>query len=280
MHEGNNKPLLNIVVALSCEARPLLSHYRLKKISRIKQLPVYQNQEKTIFLIESGIGKIKSAAATAFLQAFTSNQQYTCYLNIGIAGAKTHELGEALLINRIQEGETQKKWFPRPFSIPGLSSTTLLTVNHAQKDYPQDGMVDMEGSGYFQTASQFVSQEQVQLLKIVSDNHYEQQTNVKPKKVELLIEKNLDIIDQVVNLSLQLSSKELKQTISIPNIEKFLNQWHFTQYQQHELTELLRRWHILCPDIDPFLKCYQLNSAKNVIQQLTENLDQLEYSWE
>lgn len=280
MKYGNKKPQLNIVVALACEARVFIHTYQLKKNNTIRQIPFYQNQEKTISLIETGIGKIKSAAGTAFFQAITNNELHTCYLNLGVAGSISHAIGEIALINKIQDEQIKKNWYPLTLSIPTISQTNLFTVDVPKSDYPSIGMIDMEGSGYFQAANQFISKEQIQLLKIVSDNSKKDQTHVTPKMVDSLVHENLSAIDQVVNALLEISSNELVQTNVPLEIEPFLRTWHFTHYQQRELSELLRRWHINRPKEAPFDLCKKLESSKKVLRELTENLDQFSYSWE
>ena len=62
--------LLNIVVALACEARFFLDRYRLSRLNQINAYPVYANVERNIYLIVSGVGKIKSAAALSFLHGY------------------------------------------------------------------------------------------------------------------------------------------------------------------------------------------------------------------
>ena len=59
--------MLNFVVALPCEARPIISHFGLQALDSPAGFRLY-NRER-MRLIVSGAGKIPAAAATAYAGA-------------------------------------------------------------------------------------------------------------------------------------------------------------------------------------------------------------------
>src|SRR5436853_5329305 len=99
--------LINLVIALHCEAKPLIQHLKLKKIvDQSLPFPVYLNPSKTIHLVIAGVGKIRMATATAFLFCFTGAKPYSSFLNIGIAGSTQFKIGELVFANKISEIST------------------------------------------------------------------------------------------------------------------------------------------------------------------------------
>ena len=60
-----NKPGVTIQVALPCEARPIIDHYRLKRQDS-SVFAKYQNADASLALIVSGVGKLNAATALAY----------------------------------------------------------------------------------------------------------------------------------------------------------------------------------------------------------------------
>lgn len=266
--------LLHFVVALSCEAKPLIIHFGLKKISAIP-LPysIFVNTSQTIYLIVTGIGKTRVAAATAFLYSYTGRQAATCFFNIGIAGAAQFSLGDTILANKITEHSTGRCWYPFTSLLKNISQGTLTTHDLPQRHYPAVGMVDMEGAAFFQTASHFVTQEQVLVLKIISDNHADDQHQINTASVQKWLENQLPIIRMMSDYLIELSKNEFRLTISSDALSLFQQEWHFTHHQTLQLKEYLRRWNILRKNQDPFLLCKQEKNANHVINKIAEQLE-------
>ena len=75
--------MINIVVALPAEARPLLDHFRLRDKQHNTAFPIYRNTDMA--LIVSGPGKVAAAAATALLAGNRDTPATSAWLNVGIA---------------------------------------------------------------------------------------------------------------------------------------------------------------------------------------------------
>ena len=58
------------VIALHAEAAPIIKFLKLKNVNIQSIFTIYTNEEIGHALIVSGVGAIKSAAATAFLKAY------------------------------------------------------------------------------------------------------------------------------------------------------------------------------------------------------------------
>lgn len=273
-------PQLHIVVALPCEARALITHYQLKKQQSQSNFDYYSNADYTIALIVSGVGKVNAAAATAYLQGITTSHRACCLLNIGIAGSGQHNVGDFLLINKIIDQASQRAFYPAAtLKKLSLAQTTLVTCDSAQSSYPEQAIVDMEAYGFFQTATQFVCKEQVRVVKIISDNHQQSQQCIDKKLVQQLITQQMEAIDNVVQQLLILSKQETYNQLAPLMMDEIVDQWHFSQYQQHQLAAVLRRWQVVIPDEDPMIFCEAESSAKLVLKKLDTRLNDVSYTW-
>lgn len=269
--------MLNIITALHCEAKPLIDYFQLKKIipDPRKKWPfvLFANDAKTIHLIVVGIGKVNMAAGVAFLQALLQLPAHAGFLNVGIAGATQFPVGQLVLAHKITEQSTRRSWYP--FITPALKNLAqgmLMTHDVAQTDYPSIGLVDMEGSAFFQTAAHFVTHEHIQVVKIISDNTLTMQQQLNAVIVETWVRASLPAILQISTYLQQLSETEATFTVEPPALAAFQTRWHFTYAQTLQLTTYLRRWQNLQKNKDPLLFCQSARQAKQVIEMLAQHL--------
>ena len=261
--------MLHIVTALPCEAKPLIQHYRLNGRQPENGFRIYENDQ--IRLIIAGIGKCAAAAACAYLQGMETNSKHA-WLNLGIAGHATLEVGEALLAHKITDAATGNHWYPpMPFKRP-CQSLELITRDQPEADYDANAAIDMEASGFYATAIRFNSSELVQVLKVISDNHANPATEVNAALAEELICARLDVVDQVIQ-QLQQLNKKLDQQNSTEIQQLFMQRWRFTVSQQHQLLRLIQRWQAKeMPPLSP----ENFDGAKNskaVLNQLAEQIE-------
>lgn len=269
-----SQPILNIVVALHCEAKPLIENLKLKKIIN-PALPFSIFTNKHIYLIIAGVGKIKAAIATTFLAQYTGSHQYSCYLNLGITGGSSQaKIGALFLINKVTDVSLQRNWYPFTSHLKFKNQTCLVTHDSPQTIYPNFGAIDMEASAFYQAATTFVTQEQVQILKVISDNQSEDMKQINENFVKELIQNNLNCILDVITQLLQLSQIESKMLVEPSQFESFLSKWHFTQTEQIQLREYLRRWQLQFPTEDSLLFCQNELKSKQVINKIIMKLDQ------
>jgi adenosylhomocysteine nucleosidase len=165
--------MLCLVGALQAEVSPLIAHLGLKKSVFEAGPPVFEGTEVT--LIQSGIGKIRSAvAATRLLGGFSSHRRVFA-INIGCCGSKHFQIGELVIVNKIRDHHSGLSYFPDLLIKHGLKEAALETY-----DYPVSGtscptrdndfpLVDMEGAGFFEAANAFLPPSRILLLKVVSD---------------------------------------------------------------------------------------------------------------
>ncbi len=189
MHKTNE---INIVVAMKREAMPLINYWDLKENSK----KFYSNKKKKINLIISGIGKKRAENATIYLAEKTNNNSF--FLNIGIAGHKNYKLGEIILISKITDNKTKYSWYPSLLWKTKIKKTPLITVGFPKIRYTTNFLYDMEASGFFKGAREFVGPEMVQCIKIISDNKKSSILNISSNKIENWINNKITIIDKLI----------------------------------------------------------------------------------
>lgn len=186
--------MVNLLVALPAEARPLTRRFALMSLQISGTLPVYAGE--TIRLIRSGPGKNAARTAVEQLRAFFPEPD--SWLDIGIAGHAYHPLGTPLLAHRVIDRETGHSWKPAfPFPLP-CATTELITIDHPEETYAAPCAFDMEASGFCAAARRVARADQVHCLKIVSDNPQSSHRRISSKMVEELVEQNLPLIDRLV----------------------------------------------------------------------------------
>ena len=266
--------MINLVVALPAEARPLMARYRLTDKTTLGGFRIYRNAGMS--LIISGPGKIAAAAATALLAGCNAAGEQAAWLNIGIAGHATHATGESLLVHRITDHATGKSWYPPQLFDLATTTASLLTVDRPEESYQQEVAYDMEASGYYAVAARFSSTELVQCFKVVSDNREHSSAAITAESCAQLVTQSLDEIDPLLDALSALARDQDRWHAAPAGLEQLARQWHFTVSQQHQLAELARRWKVLVPDQPLWLNAFD-NSKKaaEVLQCLQQHLDAL-----
>ena len=232
--------MLFIVCALACEAKALISHFHLKPIDKPSPFSLYQSE--AITLIVSGVGKLHTAAAMGYMQGLFGNPLHAAWLNIGIAGHASFEIGKGILAHQIVDCTSGRNYYPTFVVDHPVSTATVWTVEKPEKEYEGEAVFDMEASAFWSTASRFTTAELIHCYKIISDNRQSGTSYLTKEHVESLVKKHIQAIETFLS-SLQVVSQSLKQLeLSHAELVPFLTQWHFTQTQQSQLKRLLQRW--------------------------------------
>ena len=140
--------MINLVIALDCEAKPLIDRFDLKR-QQEHVYPLYTSDN--IQLIVSGVGKLNAATATGYLAGLT--KEPAAWLNIGIAGHKKHGIGNSYLTHKIIDKHSDRCWYPAFTFKSSIATDTLCTFENAVTEYHDDLLHDMEASAFYQAAS-------------------------------------------------------------------------------------------------------------------------------
>ncbi|MEE9167190.1 MAG: hypothetical protein V3U24_07000 [Candidatus Neomarinimicrobiota bacterium] len=200
--------MLNIVVALSAEAEPIVRHFGLVPRNGAARFKTYGNDEIPVRLVVSGAGRKLAAMAAAFLGEKSGASNQTAWLNVGIAGQRNLPVGTPVLADRITDDTTESSWYPPiPFQ-PFCKTFPVRTVDQPVSDYPTDDVYDMEASGFYGAASRMSNPGTVHVLKVISDNRLTRVESISRNGVIRLMEDRMGGIERIVTSLMELTVNE------------------------------------------------------------------------
>ena len=267
--------MLSILTALLCEAAPIISKYKLKKVAEINAFQLYRADQ--ISLIVSGIGRVNAAAAVGFLAALRQSKSPNAWLNVGIAGHSHQPIGAGFLVNKLYEVSSDQSWYPVVTFDHTLNSDQLRTVDQPDLSYEHQGGVDMEATAFYSTATRFNTAELIQSYKVISDNSATPAKKFSKQLVSDLIENKLEEIGFLIDV-LQESKHAHDSMTNFSNtsqLMKEINQKLKLSHSQNRLiNERLTKLQLLNPDLminlSDQLSC---QSFKTLISSLDELLN-------
>ncbi len=231
------KPSAFVYVALACEAKPFIEYFRLKKDQSIACFAVYVNDD--ICLTITGVGKIAMAAGVAYTQAIFASDQQPVILNVGIAGHRSEEVGNLLLIDKLEDCDTGRRFYPPLIFTSPCPTRGLQTHAKPQTRYHPTHLCDMEASAFYETAIRFSTGELIQCLKVVSDNETSPPQLIQASTVTELINLQMntiaDILKQLIQLVDSLNQPELSDFNSL------VSRYRFSASEKIQLKKLLSR---------------------------------------
>lgn len=266
--------MINLVVSLVAEARPLIENFSLSEEKTARGFRVYTGDN--VRLVITGIGKTAAAAGTAYLSGFRSSCPNEAWLNLGIAGHASLAVGEGVHALRVSDEVTGRNWYPPQIvALPGAGQT-ILTVDQPEHDYSKEVVYDMECAAFYPAALHFSMRELVQCYKIISDNREASANEVTRGKVHTLIGDHMGAITEMVR-SLDTLAVDLANTApKLADFDHFVERWHFTVAQEHELRSLLQQWAVRAPDVSVWDE--QINrcpSARSLLAELKDRLNRM-----
>ncbi len=260
------------VVALRAEAAPIIKIFNLQKIQTQTSFSVYANQELGHALIISGVGAIKSAAATSFLKAYLNIGSFAAWINLGIAGYHKEPIGKIYQAIKVSSQEHCRTFFPGFRFSKIIEHTSLLSVTKAELEYKKPALYDMEAFGFCEVASAFSCNELIFVFKIVSDTPKSSLENLTKSVIEDLVNNNLSTINQLLSEINKLSIIEMER-LSIPQeVTELEDLIHFSKTNSNKFRNLYKKWKYV--NSEKTLKGLHLSkkTAKEVIKFLEEDI--------
>jgi hypothetical protein len=258
------------VCALHCEAKPVIDYYRLKKSHDERAFDIYRGDDMVCVI--SGIGKVASAAACAWVAARFDGEAALAWINLGVAGAAEHEVGKLFVLNKIVDADSGQSYYPVP-TTRSPASSACLTLSLPSDDYREDSLFDMEASGFIYSALRFSSAELTQSLKIVSDNR-RQQTGKNRQRVSELVQQSIESIDRQATGLHSLKQEIAALDISSESWQQLLALAHFSQTQRNRLRVL---WRYLGNRDFSAESLLQRLAAQNSANAIIETLEQISF---
>lgn len=263
--------MINFVTALNCEAQPIINRYRLKAYTERSPFRIYGND--SMRLIISGIGKVSASAATSYLYALSDPSKHHVWLNVGVAGHRSLPLGEGIFAHKITDSGAGKSWYPTCIFKAPCDTSCLETYDKAVEQYPLEAAVDMEASGFYETACRFSTTEFIHCFKVISDNEGSPLEKLDKKFGEKLIKDQIEAVNTLVE-NLSLLSQEEEALLQKPkNLDLFLSRWHFSVSERFQLISLLKRLQVSSSQ-EVLLgdKLKALSKGKDVLRQLESQI--------
>ncbi|MGD8912595.1 MAG: hypothetical protein PVI97_05335 [Candidatus Thiodiazotropha sp.] len=161
-------------------------------------MPVYSGNG--IELIITGAGANASAQGVRYLRSINTSSTVQ-WINIGICGHGSLEVGTPLLIDRIIDLPSGRKWSLATHPVMSEPIGTLTCVPEPQSEYADDMAYDMESSGFIQAVIENDTLESARILKIVSDNPANDARGISGKFIHTLVEQQLGLIRSLIKES-------------------------------------------------------------------------------
>ena len=267
--------MINIIVALPCEARPLIDTLHLHKRDGVNAFPLYHTteHEDAVNLMVCGLGSLAAATATAYLQGLQQQQPAAAWLNLGIAGSRAFELGDAVLAHRVIDNTSGQRFYPGLcFELP-CATAEVISVDTPETRYTGNAVYDMEAAGFYSAAMRFAPSEMIHCVKVISDTQEQSIASIDEAMVIQLITQRLPEIRQLLT-RLGALANELAGINAIPDAFHTISaRWRFTVSQQHQLKNLLWRWQALATEpVSNAIDAGQFKHGKQVLQHLEARL--------
>jgi hypothetical protein len=196
-------------------------------------------------LVISGVGRVAAAAASGWLHGFLSPPSHAAWINVGIAGHSDGPVGRLLVADRVVERATGRAWYPP--TPPGLSlaGDTVFTVDRPEEDFGEEGAYDMEASGFLAAAGRWGTVELAQVVKVISDTPDAPSAELDRRRVENLMQGNLDDIGSVADAVSDVAAVLERREEPPPGYDELTSRWRFTVTQRRQLRRLLQRYRAL-----------------------------------
>lgn len=263
---------VNLVVALRTEAQPLIDHLGMSPVSSGRGFRSFVNSDRGLALVLSGVGRSAAAAAAAYLGRDDTDP---AWLNVGIAGHRSLPIGSARMAHKVHCAASARSWYPPIVFEPPCPTATVRTVDRATRDFPTDDLYDMEAAGFYEIAARFAPHELVHSFKVVSDNLAHKAETLTADSIESLIGDNLETIDALIEPLRRLSAERCQRRVEPRGLGQLLQAFHFTTTHRRQLRRLLRRWSVVCAQVDAvdWVASRALSDAGSVIASMRQHLE-------
>ena len=190
------KPLVTIISALNCEAKPWVDYFGLKKQCDAP-FRLYSKEGIDVEIAISGIGSLAMATAVGWIGALTARPRI--WLNLGVAGHATLPIGAICRVHSAINAADLSKYFPPLVAKWRGENSAIACVNAPSNSYVEDAMIDMESYAFFKAASLFSASEVVQAIKVVSDNQEQGFEELNAAKISALMLPHVEQVNKYIS---------------------------------------------------------------------------------
>lgn len=260
-----------ILVATAAEARPIIDQFGLSA----EHNSVYRRYSKPpVSLVQTGIGKLNAASATAATLSTLATTQATApvCLNVGITGAD-RDLGSLFCAASVSDAASGRKWFPQLTWDPVAPCSAIITVDKPDNNYAPNILYEMEAAGIINAATAFTTLEFIQFLKIVSDNPAHSYQDISADCIKKLIHDQVDSIALAVNRLIALRDALPANQEIMDYLQRLKSTIHFSATQQANLKNLLQQHKARFSRLPHIEQLSEEPSAVSVLTFLRNSID-------
>jgi adenosylhomocysteine nucleosidase len=227
-------PILTMMFALNCEAKPWVDFYRLKKLID-RPFNVYAKPGLELEIVITGIGASCMSTAVGWIAGRPDLRQRV-WLNLGIAGHMDRPVGDVVRVHSYIDAADLRHNYPPLVAKWGGDSDALMSVNAPSNSYPDNAMVDMEGLAFYRSATMFSSPELVSSIKVISDNQDNSVETLNATKISQLMLGHVEMVNRFTNSLLALTAPTdiILSELTLEGIRR-------THSQQLQLNRLLEK---------------------------------------
>ena len=254
-----------IITALPAESRVFIDALNLKPILD-HGWRLYENSE--YLLLQTGIGKLKAAAAVSAL--LHTRQNIRAIINAGIAGGSA-DIGDTFLAHQVNDQGSGEKWYPHlppQRIVDSIPTSSIETLDKPSVEYQANTLFDMEAAGIMSAASNYLTTDAIQFIKVVSDNAQAPLTSFKPSMVTTLMQPTVSI---VLNIGKWLSETENAQSRSLSTRalhDEIIASIRHTATEKHQLLRLLQQHSALTGELPDVSRLLSIKCASRLIRHL------------
>lgn len=266
-----------IITALSAESRPFIDTFKLRHLDA-RGLRLYGNEQ--CLLLQTGIGKLKAAAATAAI--LYSRPDIGAIINAGIAGGIAAR-GDVIMGHHILDVATGAQWFPHlpPQRMTAqLTTSAIHTVDEPCTAYKEGVLFDMEASAVFSAASSYLSTDAMHCIKVVSDNEQQSIDAIKTDHVVELMQNTTSVVSTLIDW--RLSDIKDDSSISMVNdlCQTIESRVHHTVSERHQLNRLVQQYASMAGVLPEFAVFDEFSSAKQIKRHLQILLSNVPFTYD
>ena len=261
--------MIHLVVALRAEARPFVEALSLEATPAGEApFPLFVGRRAR--LVVSGVGRVRAAAATAYLEG-RFPEQALVWGNVGVAAHRELPLGTAVVAHKVVEEASSRTWYPTLIVEPELPTATVCTVDRPVARATDDSLYEMEAAGFAATAVRCVTSERLVVVKVVSDHGVESPRELDRGRVTALVERSVGAalahVEAVVRVVRQRTG-EARSRYLVALGERF----HFSVTETRRLERLSNRAAVLGLSVEEVGRL-DAGSAGEFMSHLEERLD-------
>ena len=279
MNNTNQELKFFWVVALRPEANALIKKFNLKSFSTHCNFPIYINRKNGHALVISGVGSIKSAVATMYLNKTFNPGQFVAWINIGIAGHFQGPVGTLFQVIKVVNNDNGKSFFPGLRFSKLAKAAELYTVSSPENEFTLPVLYDMEAAGFCEIAPSLSCNELTFVLKIVSDTSEQSQSLITKKMIADLFKKNSATIDNLVQAVVQIVDRERTRLGDPIEMDGIMCSLHFTETNRLRFRKIYKKWRCLFPNKSLVDRAQKASSAHDLMQSMELDIASEAQSW-